>query len=47
MVCVATIFSVSCALMPWQTTTIDRLLGSTTTVMLDVVIQPPVKKENI
>jgi hypothetical protein len=41
MVWVLTIFSVSCMLMPWHITTSDLLLGVTTAVMLEVVIQPP------
>lgn len=40
---VETTFSVSCILRPWHITTNDRLFGSTTAVMFDVVIQPPVK----
>lgn len=40
-VCVDTTFSVSCMLRPWQITTKLRLLGSTTAVILDVVIHPP------
>lgn len=38
---VETTFSVSCILRPWQITTNDRLFGSTTAVVFDVVIHPP------
>lgn len=43
-VCVDTTFSVSCIFNPWHTTTNDRLFGSTTAVMFDIVTHPPVEE---
>lgn len=44
-VCVDTTFSVSCIFNPWHTTTNDRLFGSTTAVMFDIVTHPPGKEK--
>lgn len=41
-VCVDTTFSVSCIFRPWQMTTNERLLGSMTAVIFEMVIHPPV-----
>lgn len=38
---VETTFSVSCIFNPWQITTRERLLGSTTVVIFELVVQPP------
>lgn len=40
-VCVETTFSVNCMFKPWQMTTRLLLFGSTTAVILELVIQPP------